>query len=412
MPDQHFNSVSSLWLTRDLEVTGRHYFLQNLVDLDVSISQHLNALKSHGEDGWLVCSKALEGANPGEIFAATVLAFESAKPNRIDRIVEAISLSQSAFRGAVSALAWIDDTNFRSIIIDLVSKKTWQHRSLGLAACGTRRVNPRAYLNQAAESSNLYLKLCALKSAGQLNRLDMLPVLQDNFQNSENSCKFEAARSALMLGDRSALGPLGSLILSRSRFARPAMQVALRVADSATSHEWIKTLSRNPKFRREMLEGVAITGNIAYVPMLIKQMYTPELARAAGDALSIITGVDITESNLAGSAPDDFESAVNETDADKQPTLDPDENLVWPDVERVADWWQNNADNFSTKKRFLAGKKITAKRCKLLLRNGCQWVRDAAALELALANEKTRYFNVKANGALQMKRLSKMDAKS
>jgi uncharacterized protein (TIGR02270 family) len=404
MPTQHFESATLLWLQRDVAVTDAQYLFQDLVELDHRLEEQLNGLRSAASNGWLVCEKQLDYENAGTLFTSSVIAFESGDADKIGMVVEASGNSQAAFRGAVSALGWIDDRHFRSIIIDLVSAKTWQYRSLGLAACGVRRVNPRAYLNEAAESSNLFLKTRALKAAGQLKRMDMLPVLQENFQHSGPVCRFEAARSALLLGDRTALGPLAAFILSKSKFTRGAMQVALRIADGQSALDWLKTLSRDPKHRRDMLIGAAIVGNSAYIPILIKQMKEPELARAAGDAFTIITGLDLVKNGLNGSRPDGFEFEADEENKDAS---DADEYLAWPDIELISSWWQHNEQAFPARTRFLAGTAITAEHCQYSLKNDNQRNRQSAALELALRHAKAPYFNTKASADSQQKRLTR-----
>jgi len=405
---QHFDQSSMFWSQRDIAASSADYSLEELAGLDERVEFHIGDLRASGEHGWCACETGLKHETPGSIFATSIIAFESGDAEKIDRVVSVSSNSQSAFRETISALGWLDGTYFRSVILDLVGAKSWQHRSLGIAACGVRRINPKAYLNQATESSNLFLKTRAFKTAGQLKREDMLPVLQENFKNAVPACRFEAARSALLLGDRSALNTLGDFVLSHSKHTLPAMQVALRVADAQTALEWLKTQSRNPKRRREMLTGTCIAGNSAYIPILIKQMQVPELARAAGDAFTTITGIKLSEGGLEGAWPDgyEFEAELNQEDANTG--TDPDKELSWPNADLVAKWWQQNSETFAPRTRFLSGAAISAEHCMQMLINGNQRNRHAAALELALAQADAPYFNTKAPAEWQKKKLQEM----
>ena len=183
------------------------------------------------------------------------------------------------------------------------------------------------------------------------------------------------------------------------------MQVALRVVDGQTALEWLKTQSRNPKRRREMLIGTGIVGNPAYIPILIKQMHIPELARAAGDAFTVITGIDLGECQLEGERPEGFEAETSDDPEENYAELDPDEELSWPDADLVSKWWEQNNEAFPPRSRYLAGGLISPEHCSELLRNGNQRNRQAAALELALSQMDVRYFNTKAPGHWQKKRL-------
>ena len=175
--DQHFEEASFLWTLRDAAATATNYSLRDLADLDERVEAHIDGLRVAGNYGWKLCKDGIDHEEPGTVFTAAVIAFESSDVEKIEFIVANSSKSRPAFRAAVSALVWLGDESFKSIIMALVTAKSWQHRSLGIAACGERRVNPRAHLDKAINSSNLFLKVRALKAAGQLKRLDLLPLL-------------------------------------------------------------------------------------------------------------------------------------------------------------------------------------------------------------------------------------------
>lgn len=399
--DQHFEEASFLWSLRDVAATATNYSLQDLTELDERVEAHIDGLRVAGELGWKLCKDGLDHEEPGTVFTASVIAFESGDAEKIECIVENSSKSRPAFRAAVSALGWLGDRHFKSIIMVLVTAKTWQYRSLGIAACGERRVNPRTHLDKAINSSNLFLKVRALKAAGQLKRLDLLPLLRSNFQHEDQSCCFEAARAALLMGDQSALETISVFALSQTKFTLPALRIALRVVDGQTSLKWMKEQSRIPEQRRLMMRATGITGNPAYIPMLIRQMTVPEQARAAAASFSLITGVDLDENGLEGEQPEGFEAGPNDDPDDENVDMDPDEDLSWPDPEKVLKWWDENSGAFPPGARFLAGSPISPEHCMQVLKTGSQRNRQAAALEFALTQPDALYLNIKQKGNRQ-----------
>ena len=56
-------------------------------------------------------------------------------------------------------------------------------------------------------------------------------------------------------------------------------------------------------------------------------MEVPELARVAGEAFTMITGVDIAYEDLEGEWPEDFEAGPTESPEDEDVEMDPDEDL-------------------------------------------------------------------------------------
>jgi uncharacterized protein (TIGR02270 family) len=139
--------------------------------------------------------------------------------------------------------------------------------------------------------------------------------------------------------------------------------------------------------------------------MLVERMDTPPLSRVAGEAFSMITGVDLAGQDLEGDWPEGFEAGPNDDPADENVEMDPDENLPWPDVAKVKDWWMRHRHEFEPGVRYLCGRPMTEDWLEHVLRYGYQRQRAAAALELAIRRPGTPLFNVKAPGYRQQQLL-------
>jgi uncharacterized protein (TIGR02270 family) len=399
--DQHFDEASFLWQQRDVAVTSSNYSLPDLAFLDERVEAHIDGLRIAADHGWALCEDCLDAEDPGTVFAAAVLAFESNDKERMDLVVGAASESFAAFRAAVSALGWMKKPQFNAIAQALVSTKSRRYRRLGIAACGIRRVNPRGYLDQAINSSHIPLKARALKAAGELKRVDLLPQLQKHFQHEDDTCRFEAARSALLMGDRSAIEPISTFIISNSVHTLSAMQIALRLVDTQTARNWLKAQSRNPEQSRTMIIGTGITGEPAYIPMLIKQMQKPKLARIAGGAFSMITGVNLENEKLDSEWPEGFVAGPTDEIENENVEMDADEDLPWPDAALIQQWWEQNTSAMPAGPRYVSGTPVSQECCTQVLKIGNQYLRQAAALELALSAPEAVYFNIKSPGYLQ-----------
>lgn len=110
----------------------------------------------------------------------------------------------------------------------------------------------------------------------------------------------------------------------------------------------------------------------------------PDLARIAGAALSLITGVDIADADLERDAPDDFTAGPSERLEDEEVAMDPDEDLPWPNPEPIRAWWDANSERFRAGTRYLSGEPVREAHCHRVLATGKQRQRNAAVLELAL----------------------------
>lgn len=399
--DQYFDEAAFLWSQREAAVTSSIYSLRDLAYLDGRVEAHIDGLRVAGEHGWGLCEDGLDPADPGTVFAATIIAFESGDKERMETVMAAGYASVAAFRAMVSGLGWMETQPFNSIIGGLVRHKSRKHRRLGIAACGVRRINPKTYLDQAVNSSDPFLKAVALKTTGVLTRTDLLPQAVEELQNEDHACRFAAAKSALLLGDRSALDTLAAFAQTESDYTMPALEVALRLVDGHKARSWLQALSKNPAQRRNMLVAVGYTGDPAYIPMLLKQMESPEYARVAGESFAVITGVDFVFDGLNAIRPYDQLAGPNDDPDDTDVAMDKDEDLPWPHAERVAQWWQQNGGAFTPGVRYLSGSPVSPEVCIEVLKNGNQKLRQAAALELALHSPETPFNNIKAPGFRQ-----------
>lgn len=400
---QHFDEASFLWSQRDVAVTSPNYSLQDLVYLDQRVEAHIDGLRVAGDYGWALCETGVLEDEPGTVFTATVIAFESGEEEKMDLVMGVGSKSRVAFRAMVSGLGWMKDKRFNSIIKGLVSNDSRRYRRLGIASCGIRRLDPRIYLDQALNSSDLFLRTLALRTAGELKRRDLLPLIQRDLQQEDHRCRFEAARSALLLGDRSALEVLIQFTRTQSPFQIPAMQTAFRLIDLQAAQNLLRSIAKDRKQIRAALIGISIVGDPMLITMLIQHMETPELARVAGEAFTSITGAELAETNLEGTRPDGFDAGPNDDAEDENVEMDMDEDLPWPGVTQIKHWWKQNNGNFSPGKRYLAGSPISPQQCSDMLENGNQRQRHAAARELALGQADADYPNIKAPGHWQSK---------
>jgi uncharacterized protein (TIGR02270 family) len=191
-----------------------------------------------------------------------------------------------------------------------------------------------------------------------------------------------------------------------SPYRQRALDLALRVLDLESAQNWLKGLWQDPSNQRCILRGTGIIGDPYYIPALIKRMPEPEVARACGEAFSMITGVDLAYQDLEGEWPEDFEAGPSENPEDEDVALDPDEDLPWPEPALVQQWWGANKGRFKNGSRYLLGQPVTTENCAKILHTGFQRQRAVAALELALRQPDRPLFPTSAPGFRQQRLLS------
>jgi uncharacterized protein (TIGR02270 family) len=121
----------------------------------------------------------------------------------------------------------------------------------------------------------------------------------------------------------------------------------------------------------------------------------------------MITGVDLAYRDLERKPPEDFNAGPTEDPNDENVDMDPDDNLPWPEPSLVQKWWSTNQGQFQPGVRHLLGKPMTPEWLKIVLRDGRQRQRAAAAVELAIRQPGQSLFNVAAPGFRQQQILGK-----
>ncbi len=400
--EQHAEEAAFLWLLRDAAVQAPHYSLNDLADIDERVEAHIDGLRVAGEAGWSICADALAQEEPGEVFAAAVLAFESGQNQRIKIVLEAAATETELSRGLISALGWLRFDQVKEHIDQLLRSLTPERRRIGIAASAVHRQDPGSTLVDALNDEDTFLKARAIRAAGELGRIDLLPMLKNQFSAKDKECQFWAGWSAVLLGDKGeALEFLKTFATSESPFRESVLNLTLRVMDNTSAQNWLKEMSQQPDWLRYTVIGAGVAGNPVRIPWIVEHMKVPELARVAGEAFTMITGVDLAYEDLEGEWPEGFEAGPTEEPEDEDVEMDPDEDLPWPEPKLIREWWDSNANAFRNGTRYLLGQPISPEHLQEALRKDFQRQRAAAALELAILQPGQPLFEVRAPGFRQ-----------
>lgn len=409
---QHADHASFLWGLRADAVTAPHYRLADLAKLDSRLEANIDGLRIAGEEGWQLCAKELAWEEPGEVFAAAVLAVESGDLSKIQSVLKVATKSLELSKGFISALGWIEYTQAEPYIKTLCASLAAVERRIGIAASAIDRKDPRHYLTEALSDPDPLLRARAARAVGELGRIDLVPTLQKDLASDDDACCFWSAWStALVAGGGPAVEILRSAAESPGPNQERALQLALRRMDMVSAISWQEQLATHratedhsakpsPSGRVAVI-ATGVLGDPVLVPWLFDQMNIAQLARVAGEAFTMITGVDIAYQDLDADKPEGFEAGPTEDPNDNNVEMDPDERLPWPDANLIAQWWQKNGQKFRSGVRHLLGKPITVDWMQQVLRTGRQRQRAAAALELAILQPGTPLFEVRAPGFRQ-----------
>nr|WP_319490553.1 TIGR02270 family protein [uncultured Desulfobacter sp.] len=405
---QHVEEVAFLWLLRHYAVGEPHYDLSDLAHLDDRIDAHIDGLRIAGNAGWEIAKENLTFEESGEVFTASILALDEliiGKTDRFDAVLQCIDVDPLLCNGLVSAMGWYRFEEIEPIVSTFASEGRPFLQRCAIAACAIHRKDPGALLLKGLTHEDPFVRSRALKAVGELGRQDLLSDLKNHIEDDDPDCRWQAAWATGLFKDRQSLPTLFSVAENGGEHADEACAMAVRVMNPAESYPWLNMLMAVPGLARIAVKGSGAMGNPGNIPILLQMMEDPDLARLAGEAVAMITGVDLAYEDLDKEVPEGFETGPSEDPEDDNVDLDPDEDLPWPDPVMVGQWWNENKNRFQPNTRYLAGRPLESKHLIHVLKTGYQRQRMAAAVELAMIHPGMPLFEVRAPGKRQKSQL-------
>lgn len=403
--EEHAEEAAFLWQQREAAVRAPDYDIDDIAEADDRVEAHLDGLRIGGEKSWET-SMDLGWELAGEYFTAMSIAIRLSRADYADEILTAAEGNLEAARGIVSALGWVEPRLLNGLVKNLLLSDAPYRRMIGIGACAVHRVHPRTHLFNALQSDDTALLARALKAAGELGDIESLHQVKSHLEHPDNGCRFQAARTAVLLGDKSALRILSLFARSDNAYRRAAMNVVFRAMEPAAAQQFIKQLASDRSEVRYALIASGIQGDPVYLPALMRQFENEELARVAGEAFEMITGLNIFRESLEIIPEIPDQAAAEDVGDDDDEDLGEDLGLVVPDPAKMTPWYEKNKDRFVAGQRYLCGQPVSIESCRAILATGQQRQRQAAAIELVLAEPGRKLFETRAIGERQHRLLA------
>lgn len=404
--EQHADEAITLIPLREKAINGVTSTLSGLIKLDYRLDANFDGLRIADDAGWEICERLVQEERTAGAFTAAVVAFSSGNEARVQKIVDAASKNPGIACELASALGWLSFTKVEQYIYRFLSCDQPVIRNAGVAALARHGIDPASMLQSAIEGSDHSQRCQLLRAAGELGRADLLALLQDELSTEDTDCRFWAAWSSTLLGgcpDASAV--LESFVEAPGHYQEEAVSMLSRRHSREQSAHFIDFSSHSLRNSRLTTIAAGANGHSFCVPILIEQMKIPELARLAGEAFTMITGVGVASISLDASRPQGFEAGPTDDPEDDDVEPDLDDGLPWPDPAAAAQWWEEHQGDFEPESRYLLGRPISANWMYDILLSGRQGQRIAANLELAMLQRGMLMFDLQAPAFRQQQRL-------
>lgn len=402
--------ASFLWLLRSISVKQPHFYLDDLTTLENRVNANLDGAMCDFESAWDICLEELVYEQAGETFTAAMIAFRSRDMSKIKHIVEHAFCNEQTFEGSVSAIAWLPKQLNKEWLEKFLVSKDLNHKHLAIAVCSALRKNPSKVLFELFEREDCvaHTPLLArmIRLVGELKLYAFANHLQKHTAHALPEVQFWANWSLVMLGEHKQVLNLIPFIQQQTPFQHQAIEMAFKILPIANSRAWISQHVQKPEMLRVIIRSTGVLGDTHAIPWLIEKMKNFETAKIAGEAFTLITGIDLERYELSIDPPKVIALVPNDENDDANTDLDEDENLPFPDVNKINHTWLHYRDRYKPETRYIMGIDVTennpdtVSKLNNMLKQANQRQRASIALTLALLDPQSPFVNVKARSVL------------
>lgn len=410
---RHAEDAAFYWMQRNANAHSPLLKFDRLTHFDRLLNAHLDGLRVAGDVGWENALKNLQRwKGAGEAFAAYVLAIESGDRMRLQALWDVVQKNPDMMQGGlISALGWVaEETAVPWMDFWLPLANYPRLQQIALRAFAVRRLEPDVALDGFFASPDAAVREAACRLTGRVRLNQYVSQLHAARKDAAPEVREAAAVALLLLGQgEKTLPDLWQASLHWNEVSNNSKgwtkSVAMRHAEGVAryighalpiAHEGMRDLMERIPTRQGLIV-LAHHGDPATMPWIINAMSRKDLARLAGWAFTMVTGVDLDTMRLTAAAP-----KPDDEDERNGPLKDPDVGLSWPHPAAIDAWWRENAASYSAGTKLLFGQSAADKdHCLDLLLNGTQAARWAAALNLALNDTGMPYIETSSASLAQ-----------
>lgn len=411
---RHAEEVATRWWRREAAyIERRRTLFDNLADFDETIDAHLDGLLESGSGAMAVLEQTLADDAPdlaADLFAAYALAWLLEDEKLVRHILLKTDASPGKAWALEGVLAWSDVPLSTRILQAHLHAPDVRLRAAALAQCHAHGFDGADLLGALLAQAVPALLPRLLRTVGECARHDLLPVLEFWCHRAEpdSPAQFWASWSAIMLGQRSVamLDCLKSHVAAGGACQRLALRLLCLVLPAAELGNYLQQLAQTRIDDLLLLEAIGWSGNVWYVPWLIGEMRKPARSRMAGEALRLITGLDLDASDAVLAEPASADDAGD--DGDDPAAGAADAVYPLPDSAKVAAWWQANQSAFDGSVRLLLGQPLSMTWLDILLNKAEQSHRELAAVWRVVLRPGSMLLPTAAHAMMQWRRLQNL----
>jgi uncharacterized protein (TIGR02270 family) len=383
--EEHLSEAAFLWDRWEHSLCSRRYTLDEVTERpERRLLLHLAGLRVGGEP---VAEKlllpALENEEAGLLCTVAFSLLASKKKEYLDVLLglltEGSPIQRTSIRRALELSRWPAPSYWLSA---LSQGDVGERHAAALEVLAFQGSSPGPELERLLAIDLPEVQAAALRaSRAALERVERRHVLR-GLESPFPEVRWAALEVGLWLGLQEAWARCRAWTSCQEPERGLALQV-LASLGGETQFEMLLEALRTPELCQQVLRVLGASGRMSAADACLPLMRQPALARLAGEAFSVVTGLELKDgfSLPEPEPPEELPPLEEDLQTDLLPG--PDDELPLPDPEAVERWWNEARPRFERQERYFQGQPLNGANLLQGLQQAPMRRRPALALELA-----------------------------
>jgi uncharacterized protein (TIGR02270 family) len=379
--EEHLNEATWLWEQWEQSLDSALYSLEEVAeDTERRLQAHLAGLVYGGRPvAEALLIPALASDDVAAAAVATWALVQAEDADHQDTVIEVLSAADPLRRAVMGRALSLSPRVDLSRLVPLWNSAAPELRALVLDIFGSREPAwIRDRLALALRSGQAQLVAAGLRAVGRGRERAFLAHVQYALDAPHPEYLNELVSTALALGEKRAWQLCRAVDISddRGRFVLGM----LGASPDGNDRAFVRRKIIEPALRQHVIWALGFSGDAESVEVLIQTLSDEGSARMAGEAISAITGLNISSAFESG----DESSATEEVDPDgPPPVIAADAGLPLPSGCAVQEWWSRERARFRPGSRYVRGQPRTVETLRAALRTFPTWRRKCLITELS-----------------------------
>ncbi len=352
--EEYLDEAAFRWVQWERALEAPDFTLAETAEREERLLAYLEGLEDADALDTVV-RPALDSEEGPRISAAThgLLAL-----GEVDEVVVRLRGAETPARAAMlRALEVSEAPSLGARLLELLKVEDAALQAGVLEALSFRREAPAEVLARFFRHDEPRARVAALRGALPLPEDVVRGHLPALLESAHPGIRAAAMEAGLASGVRLAWEACRKAVRLPGAHAREDMVLLALGGDEADASVLVDLLE-SAELRAPALWALGFSGRVAAMEACVKYLEVPEVARLAGEAFSAMTGLRLEGAYALppGERPEGAPVPSEEQeslDADLVPG--PEEDLPWPHVASLRDWWAKNQTRFAKGTRYLLG---------------------------------------------------------